>query len=137
MLKWIESYLSNRTQKVFVRSSMSDVLQVKAGVPQGSVLGPLFFLIYVNDIVNNLLSITRLFADDTSLSCTTSHLSDIEGIVNHDLYQINLWAKNWLVDFNPQKTEAILFTTQKMFDYLNFILITFRLILLKVINTLV
>ena len=113
MLKWIESYLSNRTQKVFVRSSMSDVLQVKAGVPQGSVLGPLFFLIYVNDIVNNLLSITRLFADDTSLSCTTSNLSDLEGIVNHDLHQINLWAKRWLVDFNPQKTEAILFTTQK------------------------
>ena len=113
MLKWIESYLSNRTQKVFVRSSMSDVLQVTAGVPQGSVLGPLFFLIYVNDIVNNLLSITRLFADDTSLSCTTSNLSDLEGIVNYDLHQINLWAKRWLVDFNPQKTEAILFTTQK------------------------
>ncbi len=113
MLKWIESYLSNRTQKVFVRSSMSDVLQVKAGVPQGSVLGPLFFLIYVNDIVNNLLSITRLFADDTSLSCTTSNLSDLEGILNHDLHQLNVWAKRWLVDFNPQKTEPILFTTQK------------------------
>ena len=113
LLKWIESYLSNRTQQVFVRPSMSNVLQVKAGVPQGSVLGPLFFLIYVNDIVNNLLSITRLFADDTSLSCTTSNLSDLEGIMNHDLHQINLWAKRWLVDFNPQKTEAILFTTQK------------------------
>jgi len=137
MLKWIESYLSNRTQKVFVRSSMSDVLQVKAGVPQGSVLGPLFFLIYVNDIVNNLLSITRLFADDTSLSCTTSNLSDLEGIVNHDLHQINLWAKRWLVDFNPQKTEAILFTTQKKVRLPQLYLITFRLILLKVINTLV
>ena len=52
LLKWTESYLYNRTQIVIVRSSMSNVLQVKAGVPQGPVLGPLFFLIYVNDIVN-------------------------------------------------------------------------------------
>jgi hypothetical protein len=73
----------------------------------------LFFLIYVNDIVENLLSITRLFADDTSLSCTTSVLADLEGILNHDLCLINVWAKRWLVDFNPQKTEATLFTTQK------------------------
>ena len=113
ILHWIESYLSNRTQKVFVGSAKSQSLEVNAGVPQGSVLGPLFFLIYVNDIVENLLSITRLFADDTSLSCTTSVLADLEGILNHDLCLINVWAKRWLVDFNPQKTEAILFTTQK------------------------
>ena len=60
------NYLGNREQRVIVGQSYSDVKHVKAGVPQGSVLGPLLFLVYVNDITHNLLSITRLFADDTS-----------------------------------------------------------------------
>ena len=110
LLKWIESYLVNRTQKVFVGSSVSQSQQVKAGVPQGSVLGPLFFLVYVNDIIENLLCITRLFADDTSLACTTSSIPDLEGIINHDLALINDWSKKWLVDFNPNKTEALFFS---------------------------
>ncbi len=65
---------------------------------------------YVNDIADNLLSIARLFADDTSLSSSASNINDIEGIINHDLNEINIWSKQWLVDFNPLKTEAILFT---------------------------
>jgi hypothetical protein len=73
--------------------------------------------VYVNDIVENLLSITRLFADDTSLSCTTSNLDELEGILNHDLFLIHSWSKQWLVDFNPQKTEAILFATKKQTSF--------------------
>ena len=84
VLKWIESYLTGRTQRVFVGSSLSQSQVTSAGVPQGSVLGPLFFLIYINDIADNLLSITRIFADDTSLAFTASNISDIEGILNHD-----------------------------------------------------
>lgn len=110
LLKWISHYLSGRSQKVFVGSSMSESKILSAGVPQGSVLGPLLFLIYVNDIVEHLLSITRLFADDTSLSFTSGNIQDIEGILNHDLRIITVWAKQWLVDFNPNKTEAILFS---------------------------
>ncbi|MCG7883380.1 MAG: hypothetical protein JAY96_17510 [Candidatus Thiodiazotropha endolucinida] len=113
LLDWVVSYLSNRQQKVFLGSSMSNVKHTSAGVPQGSVLGPLFFLIYVNDIVDNLLSITRLFADDTSLASSSSNLADLEGILNHDLQVISIWAKQWLVDFNPAKTEAMLFTLEK------------------------
>ena len=60
-------YLSNGKQKVIVKSSSSSVQVVTTGVPQGSVLGPLLFLIYVNDIAESLLSLTRLFADDSSL----------------------------------------------------------------------
>ena len=55
---------------------MSNPKHPSARVPQGSVLGPLFFLVYVNDIIDNLLSITRLFADDTSLAFTSSNLSN-------------------------------------------------------------
>ena len=57
-----------------------------------------------------MVSISRLFADDISLSFTSSHINDIEGILNHDLRIITAWAKQWLVDSNPNKTEAILFS---------------------------
>lgn len=114
LLQWISHYLSERSQKVFVGASMSDSKTLSAGVPQGSVLGPLLFLIYVNDIVEHLVSITRLFADDTSLSFTSPNIFDIEGILNHDLRLITAWAEQWLVDFNPNKTEAILFSNSNV-----------------------
>ena len=107
ILHWIKSYLSNRKQKVFVGSSFSDVRLISAGVPQGSVLGPLLFLVYVNDIVEKLLSISRLFADDTSIAFTSTNTSDIEAIMNQDLQIISDWAKSWQVSFNPNKTEAL------------------------------
>ena len=74
------------------------------------MLGPLLFLIYVNDISDSLLSLTRLFADDSSLYYSASNIADIEGIVNHDLRFLTSWSKQWLVSFNPNKTEAILFS---------------------------
>ena len=67
-------------------------------------------LIYINDISESLLSLTRLFADDSSLFYSASSLVDIEGIINHDLLLLVVWAKQWLIKFNPLKTEAILFT---------------------------
>ena len=90
LIDWIENYLSDRTQKVFIASSMSNPKHTSAGVPQGSVLGPLFLQVYVNDIIDNLFSITRLFADDTSLAFTSSNLADLEGILNHDLQIISV-----------------------------------------------
>ena len=114
LLKWLSNYLSNRSQKVVLQSATSSSKQITAGVPQGSVLGPLLFLIYVNDITDSLLSLTRLFADDSSFYYSASSISDIEGIINHDLNLISSWAKQWLVTFNPQKTEAILFSLKKV-----------------------
>ena len=113
ILKWAESYLTGRQQQVFVGSSLSNCQVTSAGVPKGSVLGPLFFLVYINDIAEHLLSITRIFADDTSLAFTASNVTDIKGILNHDLCVISDWSNQWLVDFNPNKTEAISFTLKK------------------------
>ena len=101
---------SNRSQNVILQSATSFSKQITAGVPQGSVLGPLLFLVYVIDITDSLLSLTRFFADDRSFYYSESSISDIAGIRNHDLNLISSWAKQWLVTFNPQKTEAILFS---------------------------
>ena len=70
--------------------------------PQGSVLGPLLFIIYINDIADKLTSLTRLFADDTSFNCSNSDGTEI---------QLDEWStKRWLMTFNPDKTEIMLFT---------------------------
>ena len=111
VLTWLTSYLNNRKQKVVIQASESSLLPLKAGVPQRSVLGPLLFIIYVNDITQSLLSLTRLYADDISLFCFATSLQDIEGIRNHDLTIVSKWAKQLLVDFNPNKTEAVIFST--------------------------
>ena len=81
------------------------------------MLGPLLFLIYVNVIADSLLSLTRLFADDSSLFYSASSLDNIQGLINHDLILLSQWAKQCLVTFNPSKTEAILFTLRN-FDHM-------------------
>ena len=74
------------------------------------MLGPLLFLIYINDIVNNIESVIKLFADDTSLSLALNNPGSRAEIQNHDLEQINEWAKKWKVRFNEEKTEQLNFT---------------------------
>ena len=103
LLEWITNYLNNRQQRVVIKSCKSDYKRTNAGVPQGSVLGPLLFLIYVNDISESLLSLTRLFADDSSLFYSATSILDIEGIINSDLQILTNWAKQWLINFNPLK----------------------------------
>ena len=63
-LSWINSFLSNRTQRVVLEGVFSDEAQILSGVPQGSVIGPVLFLVYINDIANSMESTIRLFADD-------------------------------------------------------------------------
>ena len=113
LLEWLNSHLSKRKQKVCFKSCYSGLKSIFAGVPQGSVLGPLLFLVYINDIAKPLLSFTRLFADDSSLFYAAANIADIAGIINHDLQLLSNWAKQWLVTFNPLKTEAVLFTLKK------------------------
>ena len=109
-MSWISNYLTNRKQCVLINSIASQLRTLSADVPQGSVLGPLFFLVYVNDITENLLSLTRPFADDSSLFFSATNIQDLEEIFYQDLSVISALAKQWLVIFNPSKTEAILFS---------------------------
>ena len=113
MLNWIENYLSDRSQRVFNGTSYSPLERILAGAPQGSVLGPLLLLIYVNDVTESLLSVARLFANDTCLACTTSNYADLQGILNHDLDVITKWSRQSLVTFNGAKTGVLYLGNQQ------------------------
>ena len=78
---------------MFVNGVLSDELPSNAGVPQGSVISPLLFLIYINDIADKLLGKTRLYADDTSLSYSSSELAEIEIVLNNDLKNERMGTK--------------------------------------------
>ena len=108
VLAWFSNYLSNRKQRVILPGAVSDWTYIKAGVPQGSILGPLLFLIYINDIVHDIGSNIRLFADDISLFIIADNPLTAARNLNTDLEKISRWAATWLVTFNPTKTESLL-----------------------------
>ncbi len=113
LLKWFKSYLSNRKQRVIINGSISKTQKVNAGVPQGSVLGPILFLIFINDIVEQVQNDIRLFADDTFLFRVCTNIQTAVQSLNDDLKQIATWAKTWLVEFNPNKCYVMHFTTKQ------------------------
>ena len=110
LLAWIADYLSDRKQRVVIEGSYSDWTYIKSGVPQGSILGPLLFLIYTNDIVNNIESEIFLFADDTAILEPLSMGNLSIDKVNRDLERLSNWASQWLVQFNPTKTKYLIFS---------------------------
>ena len=112
LLAWFENYLSYRQLSVIVGNAKSRPLTINTWVPQGSVLGPLLFLVYVNDVTENIFSISRLLAADTSMTCCATSITDTEGILNNELLKLSTWAKQWLVSFNPSKSVAMLFTNK-------------------------
>ena len=117
LLKLFEDYLSNRKQRVVLNGSASEYKDIRAGVPQGSVLGPLLFLIYINDLEENIKSQIRLFADDTMLFSTVEkNPTTTANELNQDLETISHWAYQWKMEFNPDPTKQateLLFSCKK------------------------
>ena len=87
---------------------------IETGIPQGSILGPLLFLVYINNLTDGLTTIARLFADDVSLFCVVDNINLSATNLNNDLSKINAWANQWKMTFNPdpnkQKRHPLNFT---------------------------
>ena len=100
--QWISSFLNSRTQQVLVEGQSSEKVPVVSGVPQGSVLGPVLFLIFINDLPEDINSRTRLFADDCILYRQISSEND-QQLLQEDLDRLATWEKTWGMEFHPQK----------------------------------
>ena len=107
LLSLLKNYLDNRQQRVLIRGQSSEWGRLEAGVPQGSVLGPLLFLVYINDLVDNITCDVKLFADDTLLYLSIDDHNLACQQLNENLTSVQKWADQWLVNFNPQKTKLM------------------------------
>ena len=105
-LNWIQNFLTNRTQKVVVDGSSSESACVRSGVPQGTVLGRLLFLTYINDLPSTISSQVRLYADDCLLYRTIKCQADQEQL-QRDLSALQDWADRWGMCFNPSKCSVL------------------------------
>ena len=105
--EWIVGFLSNRSQQVVVEGQHSSKAPVTSGVPQGTVLGPILFLIYINDLPNRAqFSTVRLFADDCILQKTVKTTDDCSKL-QEDINSIGQWEKDWLMEFHPDKCQIL------------------------------
>uniref|UniRef100_A0A8R1E2Y6 Reverse transcriptase domain-containing protein n=1 Tax=Caenorhabditis japonica TaxID=281687 RepID=A0A8R1E2Y6_CAEJA len=104
LIKWLSSFLTGRTQRINVNGSYSTLREVVSGVPQGSVLGPLLFLLFINDIGDNISSHYLLYADDLKVYSPDAHS------VQKDLDALSFWCKNWQMEISPSKSQYIVFS---------------------------
>lgn len=103
---WIASFLQDRRQSVVVNGCKSSFVNVKSGVPQGSVLGPSLFLVYINDLPNALTSQARLFADDTAVYRMVTN-DEEQNDLQQDLQRLEVWENSWDMKFHPTKCCAL------------------------------
>ena len=116
LLALLTDFLSNRKQRVVLNGQHSSW----AGVPQGSILGPLLLLVYINDLTENLHSNPKLFADDTSLFSIAADEALSNSSLNNDLNKVNHGAYKWKMSFNPDSTKPaheVVFSRKKNIHY--------------------
>ena len=102
LLEWIEDFPTGRTQKVSINGSTSDWKEVTPGIPSGSVLGPLLFILFINDLPDGIKSDVYLFADDTKIFRNITDGEDKE-ILQDDLENLENLSNAWLLKFHPEK----------------------------------
>ena len=112
-LSWFSGYLSQRSQRTMVNGVLSDSNIVTCGIPQGSILGPLLFLLYINDLPNsNLVSNVRMYADDTSLTYASSSPDELSHTINNDLKNVHVWLNANRLSLNTTKTKCMFLGTR-------------------------
>ena len=118
---WFKSYLKNHTQKCAVSGSLSKVCSLDCGVPQGTILGPLLFLIYINDLPNRIsFRQPRMYAYDTHITYASADLHSMQSSLNHDLSNIHKWLLCNKLTLNTTKPEFMLIgSRQKLSRLLN------------------
>ena len=110
-LQWFSSYLSNRQQFTFIHNSLSSRHDILHGVPQGSILGPLWFLLYINDLPHSSSSLSfTLFADDTTLLHTDSNLQSLITSLNAELNRVSSWFRANKLSLNHAKSKYMIFS---------------------------
>ena len=112
----LQEFLRNRKQRAVLNGQCSFWVDVNAGVPQGSILGPLLFLIYINDLSDGLKCECKLFADDTSLFFVVNDINTSASDLNEDLEKIGNWPFKWKMNFNPgpnKQAQEIIFSRKK------------------------
>ena len=111
-LAWISAFLGNWSQTVVLEDEESGSVPVTSGFPQGSVLGPILFLVYINDLPDELSSQVRLFADDTPVYLTIGGAEDGK-VLQNDLHRLSVWEDRWDMQFNPSKCQVVRVTTAR------------------------
>ena len=111
---WFKSYLIDRTQYTTINNERSEIRNIKYGVPQGSLLGPLLFLIYINNLSRSIKnSKIHHFADDTNLLCASSSLKDINKKINFDLSNLVQWLLANKIALNVNKSDIVIFRSPR------------------------
>ena len=111
---WFKNYLKDRQQFVNINGINSDTLAMSCGVPQGSVLGPLLFLIFINDLPNTTNFLTLLFADDTTFQLSGQNVQELFQTANIELNKAAIWFQTNKLTLNVKKTKFILFRSKNM-----------------------
>ena len=139
LLVLIQSFLKDRKQRTVLNGKNSNWGDISAGVPQGSILGPLFFLVYINDLSADLKCNVKLFADDTSLFTVVEDPNTAASDMNHDLDRIKQWAYDWRMSFNPdplkQAVEIRFTSIEEVFGFFFTAAVVTRVFCQEALNT--
>ena len=111
-LSWIKAFLNGRSQTVVLEGDQSEKVPVTSGVPQGSVLGPILFLVYINDLPDKVKSQVRLFADDSAAYLAITRFADSQQL-QADFDVLQQWAVDWDMEFNPGKCKVLQITRSR------------------------
>ena len=109
---WVETFLCNRKQQVVINGVHSEWVKVKSGVPQGSVLGPILFVLFINDLPDEVISELLLYADDAKIY-RVIRVEEDRQLLQKDLHSMSLWSDLWLLYFHPDKLKKVTISRKK------------------------